>query len=352
VRAHHPIVVLDLFNDLDVRELAQASAQVAGRHARFHAAKLLSAAERLCPPHDCAGLVYGSGFEGRGRLLERLARGRQLFGNAPATVARVKDPDRFFPLLDRIGLSHPPVRREPPADARGWLVKRIGGAGGSHVRHATLRHRARPDRYFQALQAGRVLSVLFAADGERAGVIGYNEQWAAPPWRRSRHRYGGAVGAIDLPAEVTGPLESALDRLVCETGLVGINGLDFILDGKVPQVLEINPRPPATLELHDPDVEGGLIALHLRACRGRLGPIDRARGVRAHAIVYAWQALRIPARFAWPEWCTDIPAAGSVIPGGAPICSVHACAETSQQARNLVEARAGRMTECFQERAA
>jgi predicted ATP-grasp superfamily ATP-dependent carboligase len=352
-RSGLPVVVLDLFNDLDVRALAVASRSVAARSGKFDARRLLAAAHLMCPPDRCSGLVYGSGFEGRTGLLEKLARGRFLFGNAPHTVARLKDPAHFFPLLDSLGIAHPETTLNPPTDVAGWLVKRIGGAGGSHVKAARARHRARPGRYFQKLQSGRTLSVLFAADGRDARVIGINEQWTAGVAQCAPYCYGGAVSGIALPDAMQARLAADVGRLVRASGLVGLNGLDFILDADdEPAVLEINPRPTATIELYDADFDGGLLALHLRACRGELPDVRRPDHARAHAIVYAADVLCVPAAMNWPQWCTDIPESGSLIPAGAPLCSVHAHAASSTQARDTAMVRCGSMSELFFRKAA
>ncbi len=352
-RSSLPVVVLDLFNDLDVRELSIASRGVATRNGKFDARRLLAAAQIMCPTNGCGGLIYGSGFEGRTRLLARLAQGRTLFGNAPETVARLKDPVHLFSTLGALGIAHPETRLDPPADAAGWLVKRTGGAGGSHVRAAQSRHRARPGRYFQKRQSGRTLSVLFVANGRDARVIGFNEQWTAGVAPCSTYCYGGAVGGISLTRHLQDRIAEVVGQLVCETGLVGLNGLDFLLDADgEPCVLEINPRPTATIDLYDADVEGGLLALHLRACRGELPEIRRPQGSRAHAIVYATETMRVPAGTHWPQWCTDIPEGGSVIPAGAPICSVHAHAASSAQARDLAMVRRESMSSLFFRKAA
>jgi predicted ATP-grasp superfamily ATP-dependent carboligase len=351
-RAGMPVVVLDLFNDLDARALAVASRGVAGRNGKFDSRQLLAAAQELCPPDSCAGLVYGSGLEGRTRLLEHLSKGRTLFGNRPETIAALKDSSRFFPLLDSLGIAHPEVRLDPPADVAGWLLKRTGGAGGSHIRQVRPRHRARAHRYFQKFQPGRTLSVLFAADGRRARVIGFNEQWTAGVRHCAPYCYGGAVSRPQLPPQTQRGIAGLLDDLVQASGLVGLNGLDFILAGEMPFVLEINPRPTATVDLYDADIEGGMLALHLRACRGELPVIPALSVARAHAIVYAAVALRVPVGIEWPEWCTDLPEDGSVIPMGAPVCSVHAHATTSAEARVLALARRSRMEDSLWERAA
>jgi predicted ATP-grasp superfamily ATP-dependent carboligase len=347
-----PVVVLDLFNDLDVRALAVASRSVATRSGKFDARRLLAAAQLLCPRERCGGLVYGSGFEGRTGLLAKLAQGRTLFGNDADTVARLKDPVEFFALLDALGCAHPETRLDPPANVSGWLVKRAGGAGGSHVKPAKLQHRAKAGRYFQKFQSGRTLSVLFAANGRDARVIGVNEQWTAGI-AACGYSYGGAVGGIALEEKLQVRIAALLDSLVRATGLIGLNGLDFILgaEGQM-YVLEINPRPTATIDLYDADVAGGLLALHLRAFRGELPVVVAQRHARAHAILYASEAFRVPDRMQWPHWCTDIPVGGSQIPVGAPICSVHAEAATSELARDLVAVRRETMASRFLRKAA
>jgi len=351
-RSALPVVVLDLYNDLDTRALAASSRAIANSNGRFDAQRLLAAAAELCPPERCGGLVYGSGLEARIGLLRKLARNRALYGNEPDTVALVKDPARFFALLDELHIVHPATSLEPPHDAEGWLVKRTGAAGGSHVRPTHKRHRARPRRYFQRYQHGRTLSALFAADGMQAQVLGFNEQWTADaPWC-ARYCYGGAVTCTDLPQTLESEIARIASRLVAATGLKGINGVDFILDGDRVFVLEVNPRPTATIELYDRDVDGGMLALHMRACRGELQSRPRLTGARAHAIVYAAAVQRVPLRIDWPAWCTDLPEAGTTIPAGAPVCSVHAEAETAAQARQLAMARREQMQVNLLERAA
>jgi predicted ATP-grasp superfamily ATP-dependent carboligase len=95
-----------------------------------------------------------------------------------------------------------------------------------------------------------------------------------------------------------------------------------------------------------------MLALHIRACSGELPSRPRLACARAHAIVYAATVLRVPLRIDWPEWCTDLPEAGSTIPAGAPVCSVHAAAETAAQARRLAIVRREQMQANLLERAA
>lgn len=324
-RAGLPVVVLDLFGDRDTRAAAGDCRSVkAPTRMRFDGRVLLGAARTLAPPARSAGLVYGAGFEGRGELLAELARGRRLYGNDPSALAAVRDPGRFFPLLGRLGIRHPQVRHEPPGDPSGWLVKHAGGAGGAQVRFAA-GGRPGAGAYFQRFETGRTLSALFLADGRRACIVGLNEQWTAPARPGRPFLYGGAVGGVTLPRGPAARLRAGLDALVAATGLVGLNGMDFLLQEQECLVLEVNPRPTATLDLYDQDYPRGLFEWHLRACRGELPRQPaRPRAVRAHAVVYATGAGRFSAGLVFPSWCRDLPQPGTRFATGDPICTVHA----------------------------
>lgn len=339
-RAGLPVVVLDLFDDRDTRAAAVLSRSVrAPRRLRFDGRVVLGAARTLAPAGRCAGLVYGAGFEGRAELLAQLAAGRRLYGNDPSVVAAVRDPGRFFRLLDRLGIGHPRVRRQPPRSPSGWLVKHAGGAGGAQVRFAA-GGRAGAGAYFQRFEAGRTLSALFLADGRRACVVGVNEQWTAPARPGRPFLYGGAVGGVRLPAPAAARLRANLDALVAATGLVGLNGIDFLLRDEECLVLEVNPRPTATLDLYDEDYPRGLFEWHLRACRGELPKQPaQARAVRAHAVVYSAGLGRIGPGRTFPSWCSDVPHPGSCFTAGDPICTVHAAGRDAARAITRLQRR-------------
>ena len=328
-------VVLDLFADRDTREAATACRRVSVAGAlRFEPSAVLRAARTLARG---AGLVYGSGFEGRTALLERLGRGRTVYGNTPTTVALVRDPARFFPLLRRLGIRYPTVRFTPPSGPGRWLVKAQGSAGGTRVQPAGSRPASTAD-YFQRFVAGDSRSVTFLADGRRARVLGFNRQWTAPTPNRP-YLYGGAVGGLKPGAWLRNEIEDALDALVLRTGLVGLNGLDYILHDDTWLVLELNPRPTATFELYDADYPGGLFHRHLRACEGEL-PRRAAspRAVRAHAVVHA-PGFALARGIRFPPWCRDLPAMNTRFAAGDPVCTVHASAPSATLAVALARRR-------------
>jgi uncharacterized protein len=349
-RGGQRIVVLDQFGDRDTHALAGAAHVVRSRDGAgtgFDPADLLATAAAHAPPHDCAGLVYGAGFEDDPDTLRALARGRTLYGNPPDVVARLKAPLMLAALLDRLGIRHPPTRLDPPADRAGWLVKRAGASGGGHVARADAVVVPMPGTYYQRRVEGRSLSVLFLADGSRALVLGVSEQWVRGDGARP-YAFAGAAGPIALAQARMDRLRGALDRLVAATGLRGCNSADLVVDDAQCAMIEINPRPSATLDLYDADWPDGLFALHLRACRGRLpaAPSAAPRRARALAVVYAARRIRVPAAFRFPDWCSDLPGGSgsggdALIDADQPVCTVHADGEDAGAARRAVAARAG-----------
>ena len=342
-RGGYPVVVLDCFADRDTAAVARQAVAVA-KPGTMHLDRtaVLSRADTLAPAARCAGLVVGAGFEGRGALLSRLATGRRLMGNPAPVVAAVKEPRLFFPLLDRLGIRHPEVRYTPPAEPAGWLVKRAGGAGGTHVGFAAQGGKGR-DIYFQRLETGRVCSVLFLCDGHRAWVVGFNQQWTRRVGTGRPFVYAGAVGWLALPEAVEQDLRIRLDALVAATGLVGLAGLDFLWRDDGWLALEVNPRPTATIDLYDADFPRGLFHAHLQACAGHL-PLEEVgrsavRRVRAHAIVPADRPWRLPDGFTFPAWCRDLPPPGHRFEVGEPVCSIHCEAPDSAAAVALLRSR-------------
>jgi uncharacterized protein len=287
-----------------------------------------------------AGIVCGAGFEHAPALLRDLAALAPLIGNGPETVAAAKDPFGFAACLSRLGLPHPAVwDRPPPAGA--FLCKRRGGAGGAHIRRTDVRAGAGRSRYYQAVAAGQPISALFAANGRAARMIGFSRQWSAPT-ARAPFRYGGCVGPVALPPRLAEAIAEACAALTVSLGLVGLNSLDMLVDGDGFTILEINPRPGATIDIFDAATPDALLwNWHLQAVRGELPPPPKAprRAARAAAILYAEAATTIPATMRWEDWVADVPAPRMVIPAGAPICTVLADGLEAAAAEALVRAR-------------
>ena len=331
-------LVADFFGDQDTVAAAQAHVTLGGGFIQgFGEHELMEALERLAARYVPTGIVCGTGFEDRPHLLARLAQRWRLFGNSADKVAMVKDPEIFAAFCRDCGIAHPLVSLSPPLSREGWVAKRRGGAGGVHVATAPERE-SREGVYYQYRVPGRSVSALLLADGVSAVVLGFSEQWACP-MSRQPFRYGGAVRPADIAPGVAGRLAESACRLAAALSLTGLNSADFIVDGDDLWILEINPRPGATLDIFETN-GGSLFSLHVAACAGDLiDSVPRLDGAKASAIFYAESDVVVPMRFEWPEWSADRPSAGIAIKTGEPLCTVHAGAATATEARALVNER-------------
>jgi len=334
-------VTLDLFADEDTREYADCCQAIPSNQGDFDEGALLTVAEELAPSDGTIGLVYGSGIDTRPALLERLACGRVLYGNTPATLRLMKAPHAFFELLDRLAIPYPETRFIPPKSTAGWLVKPGCREGGKGVRFfAKICAAADAEDYYQRYMPGEALSALFLANGENARIIGFNTQWTASHDPGQPFLFAGAINRAALSESQRELIKEYSARLTRASGLVGLNSLDFLLDGKGCRVLEVNPRPSATMSLYDTDYVRGLLIEHIAACRGEWGAEVKPNSlVQAFRIVYASRMTVIPERIKWPQWCADRPRVGATIAVGSPLCSVRAEAKHRHEAETLLRIR-------------
>lgn len=325
-RAQQPVVGIDAFADRDTCDMAMKWARSPlDRNGVFDATAILKIVKSVCPPSACLGLIYGSGLEAQPALLRKLAEGRTVLGNSPEVLEAVADPICFSDLLATLGIPHPATRMSCPVDVEGWLSKRIGACGGTHVRFASASPEDNAGRYFQQHVTGKEWSFLFLADGRHICPIGFNQPVATPPQASGHWSYAGSTRMNEGPAKVGDAVTEAARVLTARLGLVGLNGIDFIVTRSGWMLIELNPRPPATLELWDVPLLPCLFDLHIEATKGRLPKrLPKPGGSMAVAVIYAETRTPIPADFVWPVWCADLPWTGSVIDAGDPVCTVRA----------------------------
>lgn len=339
-RAGLRALALDLFGDLDTREYAAESIVLRRRGGlKIDGGDLIDQlSNRLNPGTP---VVLGTGFEHRRKLVERLSERFNLSGSGAATLRQLKQPDLFNKLLTELDIPHPLLFAGEAPESVDALEKRIGGAGGHHIHPA---RRVRDEKhYLQQRLEGRSVSALFLGNGADSHILGFSEQWCDPiTW--APFRYGGAVGPISLDAETEIGITVALHRLVASTDLKGLASADFIVNAAGWYLLEINPRPGASLDIFDHLPMPPLIRLHLDACEGRLpseipGVSSKAR---AACLFYAPTPFTLPDA-PLPDWTADRPKPGTRFDKGDPVCTMLATGPSTQAARTLVQAHANEL---------
>lgn len=346
-------VSLDWFADDDTAASSAICRRVSDGTG-FDGDELLRAAERFAPAGSGAALIYGGGFDGAPDLLSRLAQGRCLLGNRPETLRRIKSPRNFFRELDRLGIPYPETRWSPPEERHlhsDWLLKRASSEGGTGVFSGESIGRECPDAsYFQRRVDGDPRSALFLANGVDSAVIGFNTLVVSDHRPHQPFLFAGARTDDTLGARLRSEIAEYTRALTRTFSLRGINSLDFMVDRDSARVLELNPRPSATMALYDSDYPQGLLARHIDVSRGLpLVPTGRPAMLRAFQILYARCPIVIPAGIGWPPWCADLTRAGTPIAPGWPVCSVRAEApdRASLEAQLFTRARTIRASLMF-----
>lgn len=329
--------VIDPWGDSDTRALARRHARAPFGADGFDSA-LPALIGRMQRESGWDGIVAGSGFEACPHALDALSAFAPVLGNDATTVARCKDPAEVAHAARAAGLRSPDVRLDGALDGD-WLVKPLGGCGGLGVRAAHAGETLPAGHYGQRRVDGQPASVLFLADGQQARVVGVSRQ--TPGSSAGPYAWCEATGDLPCSPASTGLIERALNALSAVLGLRGLNGIDLVMsaDGD-PVLIEINPRPTATMMLYGHRVTGGLFAAHIEACRGRLTQVNpTARPVKGLRVVYAPHDIAVGDGLHWPPWCGDHPPAGSVVAHGTPLCTVHADADDGAAASWLLKRR-------------
>jgi predicted ATP-grasp superfamily ATP-dependent carboligase len=313
----YAVTALDRFGDVDLRAIAPGAT-----------ASSNDALTALAAGVDADAVVYGGGLENRPDLVARLADGRELLGTPPELLAAARDPWAVGAAARAAGARAPETRAvdgpTPPFDRgdAGWLRKPRHGGGGRGVRRWR-GGRLRSTEILQRYVPGLSCSAVAIADGRRAVVLGLTEQLHRPPgfqWTGNRAPPRLPAGERD---ELDGQLRAVCAEMAARFGVRGAFGVDAIWDGRRAWVLELNPRPPAGLELFGP----GSFEAHVRGARGvslpTAGSPPAARCAKVKLVLFAERDLYAPDPAWWPEGLVrDIPHAGEAIPRGAPVCTL------------------------------
>ncbi len=329
-RHGHEVCAIDAFADRDTLlacagRMLRVPLDVNGNLDEVQIPHAVAMSERKYAPDGFRGIVAGNGLDSAHELRTVLERLAPLCGCSGATLQTVRGPRSWAALLQSLQAPQPTTRFDAPLRASGWLLKSASGTGGVHVQPWRAGIAAPLDAYYQRRAPGRAASLLFAAEGGRAWPLGWQWQVLAPtaeqPWR-----YGGVCTAADMPSAARAAVAYWLDRIADSVPLRGVGSLDFLVEGQTVQLLEINPRPTASIALY-PQLD--IFGVHV-------GSVDPARAaapiladppaLRGEVIFYACDPLAIAAGFDWPHWCADLPAGDSFFEPGDAVCSVHATA--------------------------
>jgi predicted ATP-grasp superfamily ATP-dependent carboligase len=336
---------IDAYADLDTQAACRNYRRAQGLGARDLAQTVLKT-----DMDEGMRWTYTAGFETGPEHLAGLSnQPSELLGNEPGVLGFLSQPLRFFRLLSELDIAHPMVLANRPKMADGWLHKAAGRFGGLGVQLASRANSDQPRQkylsaggYYERFIDGPLCSLLFAADGREVEPIGFNRIMARCT-AMGDFRFAGALSGFTPLSKSREIMLQVARRLTRELGLRGINGLDFVLHRDLPLLLELNARPPATLELYESELSQGGLVTHLQACLGRLpaltsgSPTQIRRGMQ---IVYTDRDLTL-ADIDWPDWVSDRPVTGEHLIKDTPICTVHASGPDRESLMGQLRERQG-----------
>ena len=349
-RAGWRIGAIDLFNDQD---LEKACCQIARLAPGEYPTAIPARAAKLPP----GPFVYAGGLENHPQVLAELAIHRQLAGNGPAELRLIRQPPELAALAAAAGWQYPETHATPaglPTDGS-FLCKPLASAGGHGIAHWT-EDRPAPAAYWQRFVEGVSLSVSLLLDRKTPRLLGLCRQFSGLSWCHAAPF--SFCGGVELPLPLPDtPLRQSLEQLLQQinerTQLAGLVGVDFLLPRKRvghsprPILIEINPRPTATMELIERRTGISLVATHLAAFglqSPRPSPSQGDQSNWAKAILFVQNLVTVTSELdqqichtidetqvaeeaAFPL-LADRPVIGSQIAPGSPILTVFASAAT------------------------
>jgi predicted ATP-grasp superfamily ATP-dependent carboligase len=354
-RAGFEVTAIDAFGDLDQHPAVRAISVPRDFGARFTPASAARAARSI----ECDAVTYLSSFENHRKAVGSLGSGRELWGNSPSVLQRVRDPFEVARALRKRGHAVPSIRMTPARTGR-WLLKPVLSGGGRRVRVWQPGRRVPRGCYLQEFVDGTPGSIVFVAARGCAVPIGVSRQLAGEDaFGAAGFQYCGNILAAEGDAQFA--RDRALVRCAAELAraiaeefqLVGVNGIDFVARDGVPYAIEVNPRWTASMELVERAYGLSVFAAHAAACVNSVLPASgefdfgkARRGVQAvgKAIVFARHHVVIGDR--WPvigDRMRDIPHPGERIAAGRPVCTVLAAGRDALDCHAALVERAERV---------
>lgn len=327
-RAGYKVCVADCFADADTKDVSESVHRLQFTNNGFIEAELLTHVQKVISHHPNIKLITGSGFESSPGIIQSLNELAPVISNTKETIDAVKNPSRFFNMLNNQKICHPEFSFSKPDDTKKYVIKKKAGIGGEHVNWADqYEFEIGSTHYFQEYISGVPASALFLANGAQASIIGFNQQLISDEFADMPFLYQGAIRLEQDSVVNRNDVEHIVNVISKEAGLKGLCGLDYIVKpGNEIVVLEINPRPPSTFELYE--FNQPLFNAHLACFEGKLpdciGENEDKESFRAYAIYYAKEKMCINGKIEWPDWVKDRPVSGSIIEPEYPVCTVFA----------------------------
>ena len=332
--------------------------------ARLDAETLLEGAKVISTRNLTDGILLSTGLDDSPRVLSELTEIAPIVGNSPELIQKVRDKERFFRELERLGVPVPQTAVVSDF-SEAWsvskeigyplLIKPMEGFGGGGIRKAenpdglgrTLRSfcSQAQQTVIQEFVPGLPASASVVSSRGESVMLTLNEQiiGLSTVGQMEPFGYCGNIVPLSLSEETLSTGKELAEKITTHFGLVGSNGVDFVFSGDgVPYVVEVNPRFQGTLECVEKVLGMNLVEAHMKACI--VGSLPEVTNLIptfcTRLILFAPRRSVVPDLSEYPQ-VRDIPFPGVIIEEAEPVCSIIA----EGQSRDLSYAKATSIAE-------
>ncbi|HNX09122.1 MAG TPA: ATP-grasp domain-containing protein [Methanothrix sp.] len=331
-RAGHEVMAVDCYCDCDLSKWAKKTA------------KMPRTGWEKCIPvfmdeFQPDAVVFGPGLE------EVSLAGANVLNNSPEKTSVVSDKLWLARWLEKNGFPFIRTESSPEHLDYPFLVKPRRGAGGLGCRAVRSPSELcwQDDLIAQELLSGRPASVSVIGNGREGQAIAVNEQLIGLDWAGAKgFRYSGNITPL---SQAPGEMSQMAEEIIAKLGLVGSNGVDFLLTDEGPVPVEVNSRFQGSLDTVEIAHSINVFQAHLQSFSGLLPePMSAPRCTAGRAILYAPHDLAIDADLQ-QSWTSDVPQRGSRIAADEPLLSITARGSNRDEALILLKRRAAMLYE-------
>jgi len=319
-RAGYTVYSLSHYNDLDLLHCVEKNTFF-----KEHPSSL----KPFLQEYDVDYVVLGAGFE------DADVPAARVLGNDPKIAHNVCDKVWLAGKLEELGIPQPEIFTRETVRYP-CIAKPIVGGGG-HKNYKVLNESMLPpeEEYFlQELVTGIPLSVCVLSTGSEAMPVSVNEILVGKKWLGVEPGYTYCGNVTPYITRFKDQMYDIARKLIPALGLVGTNGIDFIVNKDGPKVLEINPRFQGSLDAVEMATGENLFQAHVDSINGKLRPF-KVKQYGYRAIQFAGQTLRVTQNLSSPQ-TADIPPVGTIIEKGNAIISIKGQGPTRGEASAMV----------------
>ncbi|MGZ5545358.1 MAG: ATP-grasp domain-containing protein [Limisphaerales bacterium] len=265
-------------------------------------------------------------------------------GNSPSITSFVNDKGRLRDKLQSLG--YPVPERFDLEDNLSFpviLKPRRGVAGQGIVMVRDKQHlqriigqyqeNGRDDFLLEEYVRGKDASASVLSTGKQAHTIAINEQLLGLKGLGPITRFRWCGNVTPLRTKFAKEIEEIANSVTTDLGLVGTNGIDFVIGANGPVVIEINPRFQTTLDSVDRALGFSIVDAHIRSCQGELVTPPRPSRFACFLTYFAERDFQVTKTCDHANYM-DIPRKGTFIKYAKPVISVIGCGKSRDCAYN------------------